>query len=131
QAREVSQRTLVKRIEEELTKAFGHQIPVILRTVREIQEMVDSNPFEKVKVTPDIRLYVTFLSEIPTSTIKTTYASPEKNLKILGIKDGAVFHVVTLDAKRGTTDAMAALEKEFGKRVTTRNWNTVIRMLKS
>src|SRR5215469_16108408 len=62
-ARETSKTALVKRIEEALTKTFGHEIPVILRKLCEIQELVDSNPFEKVRVTPDTRLYVTFLSE--------------------------------------------------------------------
>jgi len=130
-AQEASKSTLVKQIEEALTKAFGYEIPVILRAVREIQEMVDSNPFEKVKVTPDTRLYVTFLSEKPRSSIRIPYESPERDLKILTIQDGAVFHVVTLETGRGTTGAMAALEKLFGKRVTTRNWNTVIKMLKN
>lgn len=29
---------------------------------------------------------------------------------------------------RGTTDAMKILEKEFGKKITTRNWNTVVKI---
>jgi len=37
---------------------------------------------------------------------------------------------VTLTPQRGTTEAMADLEKQFGKRITTRNWNTVTKMLK-
>jgi len=131
QAGEAAGGVLVKRIEGELTKKFGHEIAVILRTVRELQDMEDSNPFKKIKVTPDIRLYVTFLSEKPASSLKVPYESPEKDLKILSVQDGAVFYVVTLTGKRGTTDAMTVMEKQFGKRVTTRNWNTVLRMLKT
>jgi len=118
------------RIEKEIEKAFGHKVAVILRTIREIQRMADSNPFKKIKVTPETRLYVTFLSEKPSSSLKLPYESPEKDFKILSIQDGAVFSVVTLTPKRGTTDAMAGLEKEFGKKITTRNWNTITKMLK-
>jgi uncharacterized protein (DUF1697 family) len=131
QAGGAAKSALVKRIEDELEKTFGYQVAVILRTIRNIQEMADSNPFKKVKVTQDIRLYVTFLSEDPGSSLKLPYESPEKGFKILGIQDGAVFSVVTLTAKQGTTEAMASLGKEFGKRITTRNWNTIARILRS
>src|SRR5262245_60213525 len=116
EASEVAKGLLVKRIEEELTRAFGHEIPVILRTVSEIQDIADSNPFKKVKVTPEKRLYVTFLSDKPASSLKVPYESPDKDLKILSIQNDAVFYVVTVGAKRGTTDAMAVVEKQFGKR---------------
>jgi uncharacterized protein (DUF1697 family) len=130
QAGGAATKTLAGRIEKEIEKAFGHKVAVILRTIPEIQEMADSNPFKKVKVTPDTRLYVTLLSENLDSNLKLPYESPEKDFKILGIQDGAVFSVVTLNPKRGTTEAMADLEKHFGKRITTRNWNTIIRILK-
>jgi len=122
--------TLGDRIEKEIEKAFGHKVAVILRTIREIQEMADSNPFKKVKVTPETRLYITFLSEKPAANLKLPSESPEKDFKILSIQDGAVFSVVTLRPKRGTSEAMTDLEKQFGKRITTRNWNTVTKMLK-
>jgi uncharacterized protein (DUF1697 family) len=123
-------KALVDRIEKEIEEAFGHKVAVILRTIPEVQEMADSNPFKKVKVTPETRLYVTFLSEKPAANLKLPYESHEKDFKILSIQDGAVFSVVTLMPKRGTSEAMADLEKQFGKRITTRNWNTVSKMLK-
>ena len=60
ETQEAARATLVKRIEQELTKTFGHDIAVILRTIGEIQDLFDSNPFKKVKVTPETRLHVTF-----------------------------------------------------------------------
>jgi uncharacterized protein (DUF1697 family) len=43
---------------------------------------------------------------------------------IRAVQPGHVVSVLDLD-KGGTIDAMAILEKEFGKQITTRNWNTV------
>jgi uncharacterized protein (DUF1697 family) len=123
-------KTLGDKIEKEIEKAFGHKVAVILRTILEIQEIADSGPFKKVKVTPDTRLYITFLSEQPVANLRLPYESPQKDFKILSIQDGAVFSVVTLNPKRGTTEAMSDLEKQFGKRITTRNWNTITKMLK-
>ena len=130
EAREQARSNLVKRIEQELKKSFGHDVAVILRTIREIQELVDSDPFKRVKVTPQTRLYVTFLAEKPNSNMKIPYESPEKDFKILSVQGDAVLSVVTLTAKRGTTEAMGHLEKGFGKKVTTRNWNTIVKIQK-
>jgi uncharacterized protein (DUF1697 family) len=130
EALEQARSNLVKKIEQELKKSFGHEVAVILRTIREIQELVDSDPFKKVKVTPETRLYVTFLAEKPNSNMKIPYESPEKDFKIISVQGDAVFSVVTLNPKRGTTEAMGHLEKGFGKKITTRNWNTVVKILK-
>jgi uncharacterized protein (DUF1697 family) len=96
----------------------------------EIQELADSNPFKKITVTPQMRLYVTFLSEKPKSSLKIPYESPEKDFKIVRVSNNEVCSVLTLSPNTGTVDAMSVLEKEFGRKVTTRNWNTVIKLLK-
>jgi len=56
---------LVKKIEEKLRKAFGHDIRVLIRTIEMLQGLAEENPFKGVIVTPETRLYVTFLSEKP------------------------------------------------------------------
>jgi uncharacterized protein (DUF1697 family) len=86
---------------------------------------VKGSPFEDVTVTSQTRLYVTFLSEKPASNLEIPYESPEKDFRILSVSDSEVCSVLTLTPNRGTTKAMDILEKEFGKNITTRNWNTV------
>jgi len=119
--------TLTDRVEEGLKRAFGYQIGVLVRTIEEIQKLGMAKPFKKIKVTPQTRLYVTFLSEKPKSKLKIPYESPEGGFKILRVSDGEVCSVVTLSPGKKTTDLMKVLEKEFGKKITTRNWNTVIK----
>jgi uncharacterized protein (DUF1697 family) len=121
---------LGKTIEKKLEEKCGHKISVILRTKDQIQTLMDSDPFKGIKVTPQSRLYVTFLSEKPTHTLRIPYESSEKDFKILSVSPTEVCSVLTLSPKRGTTDAMNILEKIFGRNVTTRNWNTVIKILK-
>jgi uncharacterized protein (DUF1697 family) len=114
-----------------LKGTFGYEVSVILRATQEIQDLVDSIPFKDIKVTPQTRLYVTFLSEKPKSSLKVPYESPEKDFKIVRVTNGEVCSVLTLGSNRGTIDAMDILEKEFGKKITTRNWNTVIKKCNS
>ena len=123
--------TLRKLIEEKMKQRFGLVVNVIIRTMDEIQELIDSNPFARVKVTPDTRLYVTFLSEESKSGLKIPYESPERDFKILRVTSTEVCSVLTLSPARRSVDVMSILEKEFGRNVTTRNWNTVQKLLRA
>lgn len=121
---------LTKEIEQALAKTFGFSVSVTIRTADYIVELVKPNPFKSITVTPDVRLYVTFLKENTKSTLVIPYESPRKDFQIISITSDELFSILFLGAK--TTDIMEFLDKKFGKTVTTRNWNTVkkISMLK-
>lgn len=125
EAEEKNEKKLQQVIEEKLEKVFGFHIDVLLRTQKNIQALVSADPFKGIAVTPQTRLYVTFLSEKSVHALKIPYESPEKDFRILRVTDTEVVSVLTLSEKRGTTDVMKIPEKEFGKLITTRNWNTV------
>lgn len=110
----------------DMEKTFGFCPDIIIRTKDQIQKLIASDPFKKIKVTPMTRLYVTFLSEKSKSTLKIPYVSPQKDFTILKLTNGEIISVMEL-IERGTVDAMEILEKEFGKKITTRNWNTVLK----
>jgi uncharacterized protein (DUF1697 family) len=120
---------LQQNIEEKLAERFGFDVPVIIRTLEEIRALADADPFQGIEVTPDTRLYITFLSEKPSSNLPIPYESPDKSYRILAVSDHEVCSVLRLTDEIRTTDAMNILEKEFGKNITTRNWNTVLKLL--
>ena len=122
---------LAKKIEKKLEKTFGHPVGVTLRTFSEIQKFAKSDPFKNVTVTPQTRLYVTFRRDKTKGRLKIPYQSPEKDFQILRVSSGEVCSVLTLSPDRRTPELMSILEKEFGETVTTRNWNTIIKVLDS
>lgn len=126
-----SESTLVNKIETKLETAFGREIGVLVRKVEALQRLAEDNPFAGIKVTPQTRLYVTFLSEKPKSSLKIPYESPDKGFKIIRANAGEVCTVLTLSPTAGTVDLMSFLEKEFGRKVTTRSWNTIEKILKA
>jgi uncharacterized protein (DUF1697 family) len=121
---------LAKKIADKLKAELGHAVGIQIRSIEEIQKLADRNPFKKIKVTPETRLYVTFLPEKPSSKLKIPYTSPEKDFRILEVTNREICSVVDLNLGRGTVEAMGILDKEFGKTITTRNWNTVGKILK-
>lgn len=120
-----------EKIEKKLKTAFGTDIGVLVRKISELSRLVETDPFKGVKVTPQTRLYVTFLSEKPKSRLKVPFESSDKDFKILSVTDHEVCCALTLTPKSGTLDLMGFIEKEFGRKVTTRNWNTIIKVMKA
>lgn len=116
---------VTEKLEASLRLAFGFEIPVLLRTQKDIQQLIKSDPFRAIRVTPDTRLYVSFVSEKITPGIPIPYESPEKDLRILSASETEVCSAIVLNPKHQTTDLMKIIEKNFGKKTTTRNWNTV------
>ena len=124
-----SSRDLAKRIEETLKKKIGHEIGVHIRTITQLQHIEESNPFKAVNVTPQTRFYVTFLSDKPKGDMKIPYQPPDKSFKLLRATESEVYSVVTPSPHSGTRNLMGFLEKQFGRKITTRNWNTISRIL--
>ncbi|MEX1247143.1 MAG: DUF1697 domain-containing protein [Anaerolineales bacterium] len=110
------------KIEGAIKKTFGFDVHVILRSAKEIQALVDAEPFKGVKVTPQTRLYLTFLSETPkppSTALGGGYAMREATTGHLAC---------ALSPKQSTPDYMDMLSKRYGENITTRNWNTVIKI---
>jgi uncharacterized protein (DUF1697 family) len=126
-----SESTLVNKIEKKLETAFGREIGVLVRKIKELQRLAEADPFAGIKVTPQTRLYVTFLAEKNKSRLKIPHETPDKNVGIIRATDREVHSVVMLSPTSRTVDLMSLLEKEFGRKVTTRNWNTIEKILKA
>lgn len=126
EARERDARSLTKTIERKLKQAFGMEIWVVLRTRHALLRLLAADPFRNIKVTPRTRLFVTFLPEKPRTTLKIPYQSPDKSFRILCILGADVCSVLTPGPQWARNlRQMDILEKEFGKQITTRTWNTV------
>ncbi len=112
------------RLAAQLQKTFGFTVPVLIRTGTDFSEMLKMQPFKKIQITPDIRLYVSFLKQEPTQKLKLPWTSDDQTFRILHIQHRTIFSVLDLAVTK-TVKGMDSLEKMFGKEITTRNWNTV------
>lgn len=127
---QTSTKSLEKTIGETLKTNFGFPIPIIVREASVVQQLIDSRPFDKITVYKDIRLYVTFLKlSLTEIDLEFPWVSEDQSFKIIHFTGTEVVSVLDLSQKK-TTDAMKIIEKTFGKDVTTRNWNTVLKIAK-
>jgi uncharacterized protein (DUF1697 family) len=122
--------TDVKKLEQQWETAikdtFGFEAGVIVKPMSVIKALIEANPFSHIPVTNNTRLYITFYDKEPTvkQTFPLRYAD---DFDILSATDGIIASVLTLGEMR-SVDSMAVLKKMFGKKITTRNWNTILKV---
>jgi uncharacterized protein (DUF1697 family) len=123
----LSQSALTGAIEHALEAYMGRPIPTTLRTLDQMMAIVAGNPFARVATTPAY-LCVTFLSHTPTKAelapLHVQNWMPEL-FKVVG-KEIYTWH----PNGQGRSPLAAALGKlPLRGAVTTRNWNTVQRLV--
>ncbi len=122
------QAVLTRKIEQKLQSTFGLEIAVMIRTAPAIQALIASKPFRKARLTAKTKCHVTFLSPDSESGLRISQRLQEKDFESFRESEGEVCSTVEISAVRGTSDLMKMLEKQFGRRITTRTWNTVERI---
>lgn len=117
-----------EKIATRLETIFGFPIPVLIREAKNIKEMLSAEPFKEVETTKDIRLYVTFLKKASKKALlELPWVSADNAFQIIDFNGTEVISVLDVSKKK-TTEAMGILEKTFGKEITTRNWNTILKI---
>jgi uncharacterized protein (DUF1697 family) len=116
-------------ISDAIEKDFGFPVNTIILPFDKIESIVKANPFQKIPVTPDTRFYVTFLDRKMHSSLKIPYQSEDGSFSIIQQDNLAVYSVLDV-SKAKTTDVMNILDREFGNGITTRNYNTLVKISK-
>ncbi len=111
-------KSIERTISAHLETYFNFPVPTIVRKAGTIYGLFHSNPFKNVKLTEDIRWYVSFLKSDTNTDMKLPWTSSDKSYKIIGKLDKDILSVLDLSVSR-TSKAMEALEKYFGTDITT------------
>jgi len=126
---ETDRAALTARIEQHLEQALGYPVPVMVRTVEEVEEIVALDPFAGVEVTPELRLCVVFLSEPLPKDTEFPVHSPKGDWDILGATPGAAFVVMHLRDGRLGSNPATAFPKSYRGQGTSRFFHTTAKIL--
>ena len=118
---------LAGKIEKKLLKEVGYEVPAFLRTETELEAMVKLDPFQGWK--SDKPPYVVFVKEPLKEKLKFPHVSKKDGVKIRGASQADLFCEALLlkGGKWGFPNGY--VEKRFKISATTRNWNTVTKIL--
>ncbi|QHI35509.1 hypothetical protein IMCC3317_08550 [Kordia antarctica] len=123
QFKQVDNKKLADRIEMEITKRFEFQVPVLVKEINELKEIVNQNPFLK-DTSKDISfLHVTFLSDIPTKENLDKIISGQYQQDEFQIFEKSVY-LYCPNSYSNSKLTNSFFESKLKVTATTRNWKT-------
>ena len=126
-SRSTSEKALERRCEEAIEAHMGRPFMTIVRTIDDLADLLERDPFARFSLPPMAKRNVTFLRTAPKP-------KPKLPLDLRGAR------ILALDGREAFTyylpheadpAFMTVIEKTFGNRVTTRTWETVGRIVKA
>ncbi|UVI27493.1 DUF1697 domain-containing protein [Paenibacillus spongiae] len=119
---------LTLRIEKGLYEALGYEVPVIIRTVEELESVIANNPYDLNAFTEKDKLYVTFLSKKPSPEAVEALMAFQNEIDEFHIQDREVYILVHSSYGK-TLFSNNFIEKKLRVSGTTRNWATINKMI--
>ncbi len=121
--------TIQQRIQSKLKDLLGTEALVIFRTLRELDAVLKSDPFKDAAKERDVKLYVSLLAAKPDKPVKLPIESPKDGLKVFHMDKLNIFVVSRrVNGRSGFPNIL--VEKAFGVPATTRNWNTITKIVR-
>jgi len=128
QAERKSSAELTRTIEAKIQRDFGFIVPVLIKTSKELAQIVRANPLLRVKGIDVSKLHVTFLSDAPPKTatkVLEDLATTRERFRILNRE----IYLYCPDGYGKSKLTNNTIEKKFSLVATTRNWRTVSALL--
>ncbi len=115
---------LENRISRQILNQFGFEVPVIVKNKDEFVEVLNNNPFVKVRKEDTSKLHVTFLSKAPETNLidKITTGNYGEDEFILS---GTTIYLFCPNGYGNTKLSNAFFESKLKVVATTRNWKTI------
>ena len=115
-------------IEKGILVKYGFVVPVIIRTVAELQQIIIHNPFHGVENIGIKQLHITFLKEEPTedNLLKIEKYNVDTDEFIVKGREVHVFCKGNYHKSKFTNNFF---ENKLETQTTTRNWKTVLKLL--
>ena len=120
---------LTRKIQAKLNPLVGGEAIVIFRTLRHLERLVKANPFAAIDAGSAVKLYVALLAGRPGRWPALPLEEPKEALRAFSRKKNDVFIVSGRKQNGFYGFPNNFIEKELGVRATSRNWNTVTRIV--
>lgn len=122
-------RTIVEAASEHLRQACGLAEPAFTRKAERLAELVQADPFKEAPRDGVHHQFISFLPEGVSQVGIMAAVSPRGDVEVFQIWDAEAFSITRLiDGRAGSPNAL--LERVLDVPATTRNWNTVVRIVR-
>jgi uncharacterized protein (DUF1697 family) len=116
-----------RRIEAALTKKLGRSFYTIVRSVEQLNDLIEADPYADFDLPTDAKRVVTFARKLPSLKSPLPVGRDGAQILAAGSREAFSAYVPSL---RGPV-FMELIKATFGSEVTTRTWDTVKRCAKA
>jgi uncharacterized protein (DUF1697 family) len=125
--KETDREVLIAKIEAKLLKGLGYEVKTLLRTIPELEAIIEHTPFKNPA--EDMKQHVSFLSAEPDKDAAKALMGLQTEAEQFRIVGTEVYILVKKGAYGETLFSNTFLEKKLKLSATTRNWATVNKMV--
>ena len=116
---------LSQRIEQQINTKFGFQVPVILRTAKEWDQIIDNCPYPEETLLEGESVHLTLLSEIPSQEALDRLTKYQSDLEQYHIQGKEIYLFFRLNFR----DSKLPIQlQKLGVSATIRNWKTTMKL---
>lgn len=119
---------LTEKIENRLHKNLCDDVLIYIRTVDKLKSIVEDDPKQKINFNIPSKLYFSFLKKELEQKPKSPFQSVKKDVEIVRIRNREIY-CFTQEIKGRYGFPELFIEKEFGVKANTRNWNSIIKFM--
>jgi len=116
-------------IEDSVESVLGRREDVFIRSVASLASAVRSDPFAEMMADDVYERCVTFVPAEPRASLSLPMQTPRGDVVLFDCRAGGVLSITRLISGRPGQPGRF-LESTLGLRVTTRNWNTIERIVR-
>jgi uncharacterized protein (DUF1697 family) len=129
QTKESNQTLLQQKINAEIAREFGFDVPVLIMSIQQLKQTIGNNPFAKDVTKEQSFLHVTFLAESPVNMDIKAITDKKLNNEDIAFTPCAVY--LYCPAGYGSSKLSNNLiEAKLRVKASTRNWKTSNELLK-
>jgi uncharacterized protein (DUF1697 family) len=129
EAVETDAHALTKKIESKLSKSFGFKVPVFLRTMGQMENILQLDPFATISANEEVATFVVLLSHEPDNPPSTPVIFQKESAELLAVSERAAYILCRRKDNGQFSFPNAFFEKELGVSATTRNWRTMKKIM--
>lgn len=110
-----------RKVEAAIEQHVGKRFGAIVRSIEDLQRLLEAEPFEAFRLPSNSKRVVTFLRAVPETMLELPIERDGARILKLAGRELLSAYVVT---DKGPV-FMSIIERAYGKNITTRTWETV------
>jgi uncharacterized protein (DUF1697 family) len=126
-ARKASEDSLERKAVAAMTRRLGRSFPTIVRSVEDLQAIVAADPYADFPISRGAKRVVTFLRAAPKA--KLVLPVELDGARVLCLRGREVYSDYVRTPKGPVF--MTLIEKTLGREITTRTWDTVVKLART